>query len=365
MPVVDPEKLQNAGTNYPVHILHPVHPAPAGPAGAHRVKDLARVEITAERRDSIRKGSPGRGSATCRRLDYNLEIDPPPYRRRRRGPLPFQPKARATANISPPSMAVLLRYRGRSDAAGGGLHLWRPETEVPEPIYAVRDSNSHGMGGGVLPRLFDWVPFEPTPGQLPCPCNNGSRRQPLRESSWNRMKSSSPSSTWTASTTSSTWIASNPRRARSSDRGSDSSGAIDRWRETFPPWIWVLVVPGGRRGSSNWRRLVGIPPVSWLRPHTNLSHGVCPGAGAWHAVGGLGGGTGRRTPYQFGDRLKSAGCPLHRESTGPVIVDYLREGTLWGPQALAHRAGTADRCLARCALRAVAESAFFGGLRIL
>ena len=300
VPVVDPDDLRAAGTDYPVHIYERYTQLPPDLPG--RVGGLAH-EITVSAETPYDKAV--LIERNLQRLEYSLEIDPPPFDRDGVDHFLFNQK-RGYSEYFASAMAVLLRTVKVPARVAVG-YTSGEETEVPG-IYAVRDNNSHGWVEVYFPG-YSWVPFEPTPGQaLPAimmPASGDSldsEGEFFAEFDVDCLDD----------------IADECLEYVEPFLGgeSDSAGPIDRG-ET-PGWVWVLVILAGIAAA--------IGAAWWaFRRYMFASYepeGVYARVQSLASVGGLGGAI-PRTPYQFGDRLKSL-LPTHQERLDLIVETYVR-----------------------------------------
>ena len=298
--MVDPEKLRNAGTDYPVHILHRYTQLPPDLPG--RIGGLAH-EITVSAENPYEKAV--LVERNLQRLEYNLEIDPPPFDVDGVDHFLFNQK-QGYSEYFASAMAVLLRTVGVPTRLAVG-YTSGEETEVPG-IYAVRDSNSHGWVEVYFPG-YSWVPFEPTPGQaLPAimmPASGDSLESEgefFAEFDVDCIDD----------------FVDECLEYVEPFLGSESDAAGPIAQGGTPGWVWALVILAGVTATTG---------AAWwaFRRYMFASYepeDVYGRVQALASVGGLGGAT-PRTPYQFGDRLKSL-LPLHRERLDLIVETYVR-----------------------------------------
>ena len=308
VPVMDPEKLQAAGTDYPVHILHRYTQLPPDLPG--RIGGLAH-EITLSGETPYEKAV--LVERNLQRLEYNLEMDPPPFDVDGVDHFLFDQR-QGYSEYFASAMVVLLRTVGVPARLAVG-YTSGEETEVPG-IYAVRDSNSHGWVEVYFPG-YSWVPFEPTPGQtLPAIMMHGAGES--LESDGEFFAEFDVDCLDDIADDCLEYV--EPFLGP----GSESGGLAAENRT--PGWVWVLVVLGVSTvaGVATW----------WaFRRYMFASYepeDVYARVQALAAVGGLGGTT-PKTPYQFGDRLKSL-LPLHRERLDLIVETYV--GARYGARRL-------------------------------
>ena len=300
VPVMDPEKLQAAGTNYPVHILHRYTQLPPDLPG--RIGGLAH-EITLSGETPYEKAV--LVERNLQRLEYNLEMDPPPFNVDGVDHFLFDQR-QGYSEYFASAMVVLLRTVGVPARLAVG-YTSGEETEVPG-IYAVRDSNSHGWVEVYFPG-YSWVPFEPTPGQaLPAIMMHGEGE--FLESTGEFFSEFDVDCLDDISDDCLGY------EEPFLGPGSESGGLAAE--SGTPGWVWVLVVLGGLT-------VAGVATGWAFRRYMFASYepeGVYARVQALAAVGGLGGAT-PKTPYQFGDRLKFL-LPLHRERLDLIVETYVR-----------------------------------------
>ena len=300
VPVADAEMLQAAGTDYPVHILSPLHAAAADLPG--RIGGLAH-EITVKAETPYEKAV--LIERNLQRLEYSLEIDPPPFDTDGVDHFLFNQK-RGYSEYFASAMVVLLRTVKVPARLAVG-YTSGEETEVPG-IYAVRDSNSHGWVEVYFPG-YAWVPFEPTPGQaLPAIMVPGAGESLESEGEFFAEFDVDCLDD----------IADECLEYVEPFLGQESDSAGPTGEGGTPQWVWVLVVLGGAAGAA---------AVTWwaFRRYmfaTYEPEGVYGRVQALAAVGGLAGAT-PRTPYQFGERLKAL-LPLHGERLDLIVGTYVR-----------------------------------------
>ena len=300
VPVVDPEKLQAAGTAYPVHIYHRYTQLPPDLPG--RIGGLAH-EITVNAETPYEKAV--LIERNLQRLEYNLEIDAPPFDADGVDHFLFNQK-QGYSEYFASAMVVLLRTVKVPARLAVG-YTSGEETEVPG-IYAVRDSNSHGWVEVYFPG-YSWVPFEPTPGQtLPDIMISGegesleSDRDFFAEFDVDCVDD----------------FIDECLEYVEPFLGPGSEGSGPTAQGGTPRWVWVLVALGGLSAAlvATWwafRRYM----FAAYEPEE-----VYGRVQALAAVGGLGGAT-PKTPYQFGERLKSL-LPLHHERLDLIVDTYVR-----------------------------------------
>ena len=317
--VVEPEQLQAAGTDYPVHILHRYTQLP--PDFPERIRGLAH-EITVDRGTPFEKAV--RIRENLQRLDYNLKMDPPPFDADGVDHFLFDQR-QGYSEYFASAMVVLLRSVGVPARVAVGYTTGDP-TGV-EGIYAVADSHSHGWVEVYFPG-YSWIPFEPTPGAaLPAVMVPGEE------------------------------VSVEPAEAFFSDFDveclddfvadclgfAEPFGAVDEPVPEVisgggtPGWVWVVVVLGG---------VVASFVTAWwiFRRYMFATYdpsGVYVRVQALAALGGLSGTT-QRTPYQFGERL-SLLLPAHRERVELIVDTYVqsRYGARTVPDAQRRQLGDA------------------------
>ena len=298
--IADPEQLRAAGTDYPIHILHRYTQLPLGLPG--RVRGLAH-EITVDAETPFDKAV--LVERNLQRLDYNLQIDPPPFDADGVDHFLFDQK-QGYSEYFASAMAVLLRTVGVPARVAVG-YTTGDLTDVPG-IYAVADHNSHGWVEVYFPG-YSWIPFEPTPGAvLPAvmvPGEGGSVEvvadffsdfdvDCLDDFVEECLDYAEPFP------------------------GPLGGGEDALTREGTPGWVWPLVVLG----------LLGMTMVAvwWgFRRYMFAAYepaGVYGRVRALAALGGLAGTT-QRTPYQFGQRLGLL-LPGHRERVELIIEAYVQ-----------------------------------------
>lgn len=300
VPVVDPEKLRQAGTDYPVHILHRYTQLPPDLPG--RIRGLAH-EITVKAKTPYDKAI--LVERNLQRLEYNLAIDPPPFDVDGVDHFLFNQK-QGYSEYFASAMAVLLRTVGVPTRLAVG-YTSGEETEVPG-IYAVRDSNSHGWVEVYFPG-YSWVPFEPTPGQaLPAI---------MMPASGDSLESEGEFFAEFDVDCIDDFIDECLEYVEPFlGAGDDSTGPIVQ--DGTPGWVWALAILAGVAATTG--------AVWWaFRRYMFASYepeDVYARVQALASVGGLGGAT-PRTPYQFGERLKFL-LPLHRERLDLIVETYVR-----------------------------------------
>lgn len=300
VPVVDPEDLRAAGTDYPVHIYHRYTQLPPDLPG--RVGGLAH-EIT------VRAETPYDKAVlierNLQRLEYSLEIDPPPFDTDGVDHFLFNQK-RGYSEYFASAMVVLLRTVKVPARLAVG-YTSGEETEVPG-IYAVRDNNSHGWVEVYFPG-YSWVPFEPTPGQaLPAIMMPGTGESLQSDGDFFAEFDVDCLDD----------IADHCLEYVEPFLGPGSDGTGSFEQGGTPGWVWVLVVLGGVSAT-------GVAAWWAFRRYMFASYepeAVYGRVQALAAVGGLSGAT-PRTPYQFGERLKTL-LPLHQERLDLIVDTYVR-----------------------------------------
>ncbi len=300
VPVADAEDLRAAGTDYPVHIYHRYTQLPPDLPG--RVGGLAH-EITVSAETPYDKAA--LIERNLQRLEYSLEIEAPPFDTDGVDHFLFNEK-RGYSEYFASAMVVLLRTVKVPARLAVG-YTSGEETEVPG-IYAVRDSNSHGWVEVYFPG-YSWVPFEPTPGQaLPALMMPGEGESVQREGDFFAEFDVDCLDD----------IADDCLEYVEPFLGPGEDGAGGFEQGGTPGWVWALVVLGGvsATGVASW----------WaFRRYMFASYepeDVYGRVQALAAVGGLAGAT-PRTPYQFGERLKTL-LPLHRERLDLIVDTYVR-----------------------------------------
>ena len=300
VPVVDPELLRAAGTDYPIHILHRYTQLPPDLPG--RVRGLAH-EIT------VVGGTPYDKAVmierNLQRLPYNLEIEPPPFDADGVDHFLFDQK-QGYSEYFASAMAVLLRSVGVPARVVSG-YTTGDLTDVPG-IYAVTDQNSHAWVEVYIPG-YSWVPFEPTPGtELPQAMFPGEGGNITSDGDFfsdfdvdclddfveDCLDYAEPFQSFDDSLDAAT-------------AGDGTSG-----------WVWVLVVLGGLSAAAvgcwwGFRRYMfaAYDPLTVYSRVRGLA-----------ALGGLAGTT-QRTPYQFGDRLIRV-LPGHRDRVNLIVDNYVQ-----------------------------------------
>ena len=300
VPVIDPEQLQAAGTDYPIHILHRYTQLPPDFPG--RIGGLAH-EITLDGETPYEKAV--LVERNLQRLTYNLEIDPPPFDTDGVDHFLFTERGGYSEYFAS-AMAVLLRSVGVPARVAVGYTAGK-ETEVPG-IYAVTDRNSHGWVEVYFPG-YSWIPFEPTPGEtLPTVImpETGDSIGPAGEFFAEFDVDCLDDITGECIEYIEPFL------------GADSEPAAPNDTRETPGWIWTVVVLG----------VLSVAAVAgwWaFRRYMFASYdpeGVYSRIQALAAVGGLGGAT-SRTPYQFAERLKGL-LPVHRERVDLIVETYVQ-----------------------------------------
>ena len=300
VPVVDPDKLRAAGTDYPVHIQHRYTQLPPDLPG--RVGGLAH-EITVKAETPYDKAL--LIERNLQRLEYSLEIDPPPFDSDGVDHFLFNQK-QGYSEYFASAMVVLLRTVKVPARLVVG-YTSGEETEVPG-IYAVRDNNSHGWVEVYFPG-YSWVPFEPTPGQA-LPAIMMPAQGESIQSDGDFFAEFDVDCFDDIVDECLEYI--EPFLGADADAG----GAVAQ--PGTPGWVWLLAILGGATASC---------VAAWwaFRRYMFASYepdDVYRRVQALAGVGGLGGAT-PKTPYQFGERLKSL-LPLHRERVDLIVDTYVR-----------------------------------------
>ena len=300
VPVVDPDLLRAAGTDYPMYILHRYTQLPPDMPG--RIRGLAH-EITVNADNPYDKAK--LIERNLQRLEYSLEIDPPPFDADGIDHFLFHEKKGYSEYFSS-AMAVLLRSVNVPARVAVGYTPGDP-TDVPD-IYAVTDQNSHGWVEVYFPG-YSWIPFEPTPGaELPLamfPSQGGDL------------------------STEGEFFADFDVDCLDDfiDDCLDYAEPFQQFAGDFeelqsdagtPGWVWTLVVLGGVAAAS---------VLGWwgFRRYMFAAYdpqGAYARVRALAALGGLSGTT-QRTPYQFGERLGRL-LPLHRERVELIVDTYVQ-----------------------------------------
>ncbi len=313
VPVIDPEQLRAAGTDYPVHIVHRYTQLPPDLPG--RINGLAH-EITLVAETPYDKAL--MVERNLQRLAYNLEMDPPPFDADGVDHFLFTEREGYSEYFAS-AMAVLLRSVGVPARVAVGYTMGT-ETEVPD-IYAVTDSNSHGWTEVYFPG-YSWVPFEPTPGQSLPSVNMPEEGESIR-------RDGEFFSEFDVDCLDD--ITGDCLEYMEPFLGSESGPAARAGQGGAATWVWTLVVLGilsvlATGGVWAFRRYM----FTSYEPE-----GVYGRMQALAAVGGLGGAT-PKTPYQFGERLKGL-LPLHRERLDLIVDTYVQ--ARYGARSLSHERG--------------------------
>ena len=300
IPVVDPEKLRAAGTDYPVHILHRYTQLPPDLPG--RIGGLAHeITVSAETPYDMAILV----ERNLQRLEYSLEIEPPPFDTDGVDHFLFNQR-KGYSEYFASAMVVLLRSVGVPARLAVG-YTSGEETEVPG-IYAVRDNNSHGWVEVYFPG-YSWVPFEPTPGQALPDIMMPAEGESLESSGefFGEFDVDCLDD-----------IADECLQYVEPFFGADTDSAGSAAQGGTPRWLWVLLVLVGLSATAT---------ATWWAFRRYMFGSYEPDdvygrVQALAAVGGLGGAT-PKTPYQFGERLKAL-LPLHRERLDLIVDTYVR-----------------------------------------
>ncbi len=298
--IADPDQLRAAGVDYPAHILHRYTQLPPDLPG--RVGGLAH-EITVDAETPFDKAV--LIEKNLQRLEYNLEIDPPPFDADGVDHFLFNQR-QGYSEYFASAMAVLLRTVGVPARVAVGYTTGEP-TDVPN-IYAVADNNSHGWVEVYFPG-YSWIAFEPTPGvSLPAamvPGEGGNMESAggffsdfdvdcLDDFVEDCLDYAEPFADLDGT----------------SDEAVQGGGT--------PGWVWVLVVLGGLA-------VAGFAAVWGFRRYMFASYDPAGVYGRMRALASLGGlaGTTQRTPYQFGQRLSRL-LPMHQDRVAIIVEAYVQ-----------------------------------------
>ena len=300
VPAAEPDELREAGTDYPVHILHRYTQLPPDLPG--RIRGLAH-EATVNGDTPYDKAV--MVEANLKRLTYSLTVSPPPFDADGVDFFLFEQR-KGYSEYFASSMTVLLRSVGVPARVAVGYTTGDP-TEV-ENLYAVTDSHSHAWVEVYFPG-YSWIPFEPTPGaELPVVMTPG-------------------------------------RGGEGEFSGPFLSGFdVDCLDEFVEECLdYAEPVPGGgdpfggRAGggaASSWVWIAGLAAAllalllaGWWAFRRFMFAAYDPAEvygriRSLAAVGGLGGGA-SMTPYQFGERL-AAMLPPHRERVDLIVRSYVQ-----------------------------------------
>lgn len=299
-PVIEPALLRAAGTEYPIHILERYTQLPPELPG--RIRGLAH-EITVAAATPYDKAL--LVERNLQRLEYNLQIDPPPFDADGVDHFLFDQR-QGYSEYFASAMAVLLRSVGVPARVAVG-YTTGEATDVPG-IYAVRDSNSHGWVEVYFPG-YSWIPFEPTPGEaLPVITMPGEGEafdaaggffsdfdvECLDDFIEECLEYVEP--------------------FLGEEGGAEavtSEGGTARW-------VWTVVV---LLGAASALALAWWGFKRYMFAAYDPS-GVYSRVQVLATLGGLSGGT-PRTPYQFGQRL-AAVMPLHRDRIELIVESYVQ-----------------------------------------
>ena len=298
--VVEPEELQAAGTNYPIHILDRYTQLPPDLPG--RIRGLAH-EITVTAETPYEKAY--KIERNLQRLEYNFEIDPPPFNADGVDHFLFV-QGKGYSEYFSSAMAVLLRSVGVPARVAVG-YTTGEATDVPG-IYLVSDQNSHAWVEVYFPG-YSWIPFEPTPGrELPAALVPG---EPVVVESTGEFFSDFDVECLDDFIEECLDYAEPFPGQTGSSQGAAEAGGT-------PGWVWVVVVLGGV--------FVALFAAWWgFRRFMFATYdpvGVYARVQALSALGGLSGAT-QLTPYQFGGRLGRL-LPLHRGRVDLIVEAYVQ-----------------------------------------
>ncbi len=321
VPVVEPEQLHAAGTDYPIHIIHRYTQLP--PDFPERVRDLAH-EITVGSTTPYEKAV--KIERHLKKIPYNLAIEPPPFDTDGVEHFLFDQR-QGYSEYFASAMAVLLRSVGVPARMVVGYTTGEP-TNMPG-IYAVTDSNSHGWLEVYFPG-YSWIPFEPTPGaELPTVTipEEGEFFGPndeffsdfdvecLDDFVEDCLDYTEPV----------------PGLDGPFEDAAEGGGTAG--------WVWVLVVLGAA---------AGVVVTGWwgYRRYMFASYDPARVYGRVQSLAALGGltGTTQRTPYQFGERLARV-LPLHRRRVELIVEAYVQSRYGGRPMSTERRNQLADAWL--------------------
>ena len=310
VPAVEPDDLREAGTDYPVHILHRYTQLPPELPG--RIRGLAH--------EATVKGDTPYDKAVMveqnlKRLPYSLKVDPPPFDADGIDHFLFVQR-KGYSEYFASSMAVMLRSVGVPARVAVG-YTTGDQTEIPN-LFAVRDSHSHAWVEVYFPG-YSWIPFEPTPGaELPVVMAPGG----------------GGASEFTGPFISGfdfDCIDEFVEECLDYAELAPGIGALpDGLGADAGPssWVWALVALGVFGGLAlfcwwGFRRFM----FAAYDPQ-----GVYGRVQSMAAIGGLGGSV-PLTPYQFGQRLGRL-LPIHRERLDLIVDSYVR--ARYGARTLTH-----------------------------
>ncbi len=300
VPAVEPDDLREAGTNYPVHILHRYTQLPDNLPG--RIRGLAH-EAT------ILGDTPYDKAVlleqNLKRLPYSVKMNPPPFDADGIDHFLFVER-RGYSEYFASSMAVMLRSVGVPARVAVG-YTTGDQTEIPN-LFAVRDSHSHAWVEVYFPG-YSWIPFEPTPGaELPVvmvPGGEGAEQF------------TGPFFSGFDLDCLDDFIEECMDVAELAPGGGDLPDGLDG-QGAAASWVWVVIGLGIAAGLAllawwGFRRYMFAP----YDPR-----GVYVRVQSLAALGGLGGAV-PLTPFQFGQRLGRV-LPIHRERLDMIVNSYVQ-----------------------------------------